>query len=126
MLWRFSRRFQFAADKIIPDSFVFCIILTLIVYALALALTETGPIKLIDHWYDGLWQMIAFAFQMSFMLVCGGAAAKAPSVERLLGKIAELPRSRSLAMTFLLVFGLLARDKNQTDCNYNDDRSEEK
>ena len=84
MLWRFSRKFQFAADKVIPDSFVFCIILTLIVYALSFFLTPAGPMELIVHWYDGLWTMIAFAFQMSFMLVTAGAAAKAPSVEKLL------------------------------------------
>ena len=65
MLWRFSRKFQFAADKFIPDSFVFCIILTLIVYALGLGITDAGPLEMIVHWYDGLWKMIAFAFQMS-------------------------------------------------------------
>lgn len=32
VLWRFSQKFQFAADKIIPDSLVFCLILTFIVY----------------------------------------------------------------------------------------------
>ncbi len=29
LLWRFSKKFQFAADKIIPDSLVFCLILTI-------------------------------------------------------------------------------------------------
>ena len=31
-LWRFSQKFQFAADKIIPESMVFCLILTFIVF----------------------------------------------------------------------------------------------
>ena len=26
-LWKFSKKFNFAAEKIIPDSFVFCVIL---------------------------------------------------------------------------------------------------
>ncbi len=108
MLWRFSRKFQFAADKVIPDSFVFCIILTLIVFVMGLFLTQAGPMDMVVYWYDGLWQMIAFAFQMSFMLVCAGAAAKAPTIERLLGRIARLPKSRHAAMIFLLVFGLIA------------------
>ena len=108
MLWKFSRRFQFAADKFIPDSFVFCIILTLMVFALGLILTGTGPLAMIIHWYDGLWQMIAFAFQMSFMVICCGAAAKAPQIERFLGRIARLPRSQSIAIAFLLIFGLVS------------------
>ena len=105
-LWRFSRKFQFAADKIIPDSFVFCIILTLIVFVLGLTVTRTNPVELINSWYDGLWKMISFAFQMSFMVICCGAAAKAQQIERLLKKVASMPNSRGVAMAILLVFGL--------------------
>lgn len=108
MLWKYSRRFQFAADKVIPDSFVFCIILTIIVFILSLCLTETGTLALVGHWYDGLWKMISFAFQMSFMLICGGAAAKAPQVKRFLSWIAKLPKSRTSAIVFFLIFGLMA------------------
>ena len=42
VLWRFSQKFQFAADKIIPDSLVFCLILTFIVYVAALIFTDRG------------------------------------------------------------------------------------
>ena len=35
-LWRLSKKFQFAADKLIPDSFVFCLILTFIVFVLGI------------------------------------------------------------------------------------------
>ena len=35
-LWRLSKKFQFAADKLIPDSFVFCLILTFVVFIAAL------------------------------------------------------------------------------------------
>lgn len=108
MLWEFSKKFQFAADKIIPDSFVFCIILTLIVFVLGLVLTGTGPLDMVLHWYSGLWSMIAFAFQMSFMVICCGAAAKAPQIERLLSKLAKLPKSSSMAMVILLVFGFVS------------------
>jgi len=106
MLWKLSKKFQFAADKMIPDSFVFCVILTLIVFVLGLAITDTGPLALITHWYDGLWSMIAFAFQMAFMVVCCGAAAKAPQVERLLNRVARAQNSKTISMIILLVFGL--------------------
>lgn len=105
MLWRLSKKFQFAADKIIPDSFVFCVILTLLVFVLGLVLTGTGPLDMVIHWYDGLWSMIAFAFQMSFMVVCCGSAAKAPQVERLLNRVARAQKSKTISMIILLVFG---------------------
>lgn len=44
-LWRLSKKFQFAADKLIPDSFVFCLILTFIVFVLGIIFTKTGPVK---------------------------------------------------------------------------------
>ena len=47
VLWRFSQKFQFAADKIIPDSLVFCLILTFIVYVAALIFTDRGPVQLV-------------------------------------------------------------------------------
>jgi len=108
MLWRLSKKFQFAADRIIPDSFVFCVILTLLAFIASLALTPAGPEKIVLGWYNGLWTMIAFAFQMSFMVVCCGAAAKAPLVEKFLSRAAQIPKTPSAAMVLLLVFGFIS------------------
>ena len=108
MLWRLSKKFQFAADRIIPDSFVFCVILTLLAFIASLAMTPAGPEKIVLGWYNGLWTMIAFAFQMSFMVVCCGAAAKAPLVEKFLSRAAQIPKTPSAAMVLLLVFGFVS------------------
>ena len=35
-LWNISKKFNFAAEKIIPDSFVFCVILMIVVFVLSL------------------------------------------------------------------------------------------
>ena len=105
MLWKLSKKFQFAADRIIPESLVFCIILTLIVFVSAFFVTGTGAIDLAIYWYDGLWTQIGFGFQMSMMVVVCAATAKAPSVERFLKKIARLPNNRTIAMITLLIFG---------------------
>jgi short-chain fatty acids transporter len=102
-LWRFSKKFQFAADKIIPDSYVFCVILTFLTFILALILTKTGPVKLVKFWYDGLWTQIAFAFQMTLMVTLASAAAKSPQIERGLSKLARLPKSPGVAYIFFIV-----------------------
>ena len=108
MLWRLSKKFQFAAERIIPDSFVFCVILTLLAFVAGLGLTPSGPLKIVLGWYNGLWSMIGFAFQMSFMVICCGAAAKAPLVERLLSQVARIPKTPSAAMVLLLIFGFIS------------------
>lgn len=116
MLWRISRLFQFAADRFIPDSFVFCVILTLIVFLGGMFVNDKGVLHLINGWYGGLWGMISFAFQMAFMVVTCGAAAKAPAVEKLLTKVARIPKSPSAAMFILLMFGFVASFINWAFC----------
>ncbi len=108
MLWRISRAFQFAADRYIPDSFVFCVILTLFAFIFGLMVSPDGPLKLVLGWYNGLWTMIGFAFQMSFMVICCGAAAKAPLVEKFLARVARMPNSASMAMVVMLIFGFVS------------------
>ena len=49
-LWRMSKKFNFAAEKIIPDSFVFCIILTFLVFVLSLLLCGKARWS---FWWDG-------------------------------------------------------------------------
>ena len=64
-LWRISKKFNFAAEKIIPDSFVFCVILMLVVFVLSLVLCGKGPLELLIAWWDGLSSQFTLAFQMA-------------------------------------------------------------
>lgn len=107
-LWRFSKKFNFAADKIIPESFVFALILTAIVIVLAIVLTESGVMDVVSYWYSGLWSMIGFAFQMTIMVVLTSMAAKSPQLEKILSKIAGAPKTTTAAYAVLIVFGTLA------------------
>ena len=68
-LWRMSKKFNFAAEKIIPDSFVFCIILTFLVFVLSLLLCGKSPLELLVGWWDGLSSQFTLAFQMGIMAV---------------------------------------------------------
>jgi short-chain fatty acids transporter len=107
-LWQFSKKFNFAADKIIPESFVFALILTAIVIVLAIFLTESGVMDIVSYWYGGLWSMIGFAFQMTIMVVLTSMAAKSPQLEKVLSKIAAIPKSAAAAYAVLIIFGTLA------------------
>jgi short-chain fatty acids transporter len=107
-LWRLSKKFNFAADKIIPESFVFCIILTFIVFILALIFTDSGIMNVIDYWFGGLWSMIAFAFQMTIMVVLTSMAAKSPQIEKILSKVAGVPKTPAAAYAILIIFATIA------------------
>lgn len=107
MLWKITNKFQFAADRYIPDSLVFALILTMIMFMLGLVFTGSGPMVLVEGWYNGLWTQIGFAFQMSLMVLFTSAAAQSPQVEKILTRLAKLPKSRSSAIVLIMVFGFI-------------------
>jgi len=111
-----SKKFQYAADQIIPDSFVFCIILTIIVFLTSMIFTKTNPVTMFKYWYDGFWSQCTFAFQMSFMVVTCAACAKAPQVRKLLRTIANIPKNAVSAMILLMVFGYVSSFINWAFC----------
>jgi len=116
LLWRFSKKFQFAADKIIPDSLVFCLILTFVVFAAAMLMTGTNPVQLCMYWYDGLWTQISFAFQMAFMVIVCATCAKSPQVNRMLGALSRAVKTPQGAMILLMVFGFVSSFVNWAFC----------
>lgn len=116
LLWRVSKKFQFAADKLIPDSLVFCLILTFIVFTLAVIFTKTNPVKMVQYWYNGLWTQMTFAFQMAFMVVTCAACAKARQVKKILKRIASIPKTPVGAMILLMLFGYASSFVNWAFC----------
>jgi short-chain fatty acids transporter len=75
----------------VPDAFVFAILLTVLVYVLGLIFTDHGPIQLIQDWYDGFWELLTFAMQMTLILVTGYALASSAPVRRGLVWLAARP-----------------------------------
>lgn len=93
----------------IPDALSIAIALTLAIYFAALVATDSGPIELVEAWYDGFWNLLTFAMQMVLIVVTGYGLATAPSVQRGLRWLADRPGSARAAvvMTFAAT-GLLA------------------
>ena len=100
-LSEFSRRYT-------PDSFVFAILLTLLVFVLGLLFTDHGPFQLIRDWYAGFWNLLTFSMQMVLILVTGYAMARSPVMERLLTRLAKAPRSGAEGVALVgLIAGVL-------------------
>jgi short-chain fatty acids transporter len=115
-LWRLSKNFQYAADRLIPDSFVFCLILTFLVFVLGIAFTGTNPLKMVNFWFDGFWTQATFAFQMTLMVVTCATTAKSRQVARAMDTLARMVRSPGAAMVLLMVFGYVSSFLNWAFC----------
>ncbi|MEA5144373.1 MAG: TIGR00366 family protein [Oscillibacter sp.] len=115
LLWRISKRFNFAAEKIIPDSFVFCVILMLLVFVLSLMIGK-GPLELLTAWWGGLSSQFVLAFQMGLMIIVCATCARSPQVAKLLGSIAKLVNTRTAALIVLMLFGYVTSMLNWAFC----------
>lgn len=97
-------------ERLMPDPYLFAVILTLIVAALVAFLVKGAtPSGMLKAWYGGVWgtqNIFTFAFQMVLILVTGYTLAEAPVIKRAIVNIASKPNNQVQAA--LLCFGVSA------------------
>ena len=91
-------------DKYTPDSFLFAVLLTFIIYALGILLANKGPFEMIQFWYKGFWGFLAFSMQMLMIMITGYTVATSPSVSKGIHWLVSIPKtSLSACMLIFLV-----------------------
>ena len=95
-------------ERLMPDPYLFAVILTLIVVLLvALLVRGATPAGILKAWYGGVWgaqNIFTFAFQMVLVLVTGYTLAEAPILKRAIVYIASKPKNQ--VQGALLCFGV--------------------
>lgn len=91
--------------RLIPDSFVFALILTLVVALLAAVFTESGPKQIVDGWYRGFWLLLEFGMQVVLLLTTGFAIALSPAVGHFIDRVAKLARGPGSVYVIVGVVG---------------------
>ena len=97
-------------ERLMPDPYLFAVILTLLVVGLIFMLVpEANAGGIVDSWYQGVWgtnNIFTFAMQMVLILVSGYTLAEASIIKRGLGWLASKPRNQVEGA--LLCFGVAA------------------
>ncbi|MGE5585744.1 MAG: short-chain fatty acid transporter [Bacillota bacterium] len=107
MVKRLGGFFTKVMEKYLPDAYLFAIILTFIALVLALIFTQAGFLGTINAWWNGIWGLLAFAMQMTLILVTGHSLALAPAVKKVLNRIADLANTPAKSVFLVaLVAGL--------------------
>ncbi|NMC67928.1 MAG: short-chain fatty acid transporter [Spirochaetales bacterium] len=107
MLKKLGAFFTRIMEKYLPDAFLFAILLTFIVFILALIFTDKGPLDIVNAWGKGLWNLLTFSMQMALILVTGHCLALAPPVKKILSNLADLAKTPFNAIVILgLVSGI--------------------
>ncbi len=110
---------KFAA-RWVPDPFAIALALTLITFALAWGLTDTGPGDLLGAWGGrlvagqltsaelGFWRLLGFAMQMCLILVTGYALASTRAARAGIRWLADRPRTPGQAVTLTALGAMLS------------------
>ena len=109
LLGRITAFFVFIFEHIMPDPYVFAVLLTFLGALLAWKFAPNAtPSSIVTAWYGGVFAIFTFAFQMVIMLVAGYALATSPVIHRGLSKIASLATTPASAVTLTLLVAMIA------------------
>jgi short-chain fatty acids transporter len=103
VLRRLTRLFVRYAERFVPNPYLYAVILTFITVLAALIWTPSDAGKVIDSWYGGIWNILAFALQMALVLTTGVTLADSPLVKRLLRRLAAVPADQGGAATMVFL-----------------------
>jgi short-chain fatty acids transporter len=88
-----SNFFTTLVQRFLPDPFVFALLLTLILFVSGIIFTHHSILQMVQFWGNGFWNLLAFAMQMSLILVTGHALASSPLVKRWLQRLAGVAKT---------------------------------
>lgn len=108
MLRKVSQRFNVGVENYLPNAFIFAILLTFLTLILGMTVTNQSLTDMTTHWYTGFWNFLAFTTQMILILITGYALVKAPPVQKLLVRIASVPKTQKSALIITILVAAAA------------------
>lgn len=90
-----------------PNAFVFAILLTLLTGLIALVWIKASPLKIIESWYNGFFDLLSFAMQIVLIIVTGFAIALSPFINRGITKLTKFISKPLHVYLAVLVVGFL-------------------
>ena len=106
-LVRLAIGFTAWAEKWFPDAFIFVAIAVAVV-ALAALLNGASPVAVSVAFGNGFWSLITFTMQMAFVAIGGYVVATSAPAQRLIGWLADLPKTGVGAVGLVAFVSILA------------------
>jgi len=110
-LARITGAFVYMFERLLPEPFVFAVLLTILTAILALIFApKNTPPEVLSGWYDGIFKIFPFAFQMVLILVTGYALTSSKPVSAALRRLAAVPKTprQAVALTVLVALSTVA------------------
>ena len=105
-------------NRFLPDAFVLAIILTIVVFIIAIPVTGIAAadgVSTLDRlinlvykgWYGNFWNLLAFSMQMALIVVTGSVFANAPPIHRFIVRLATLAKTPKQAVLLVAMAGMV-------------------
>jgi short-chain fatty acids transporter len=107
MLTKLGEKFTGMFEKYMPNSFVFAMLLTLIIVVISFFWTDASPLKIIQSWYDGFWSLLEFGMQIVLIIITGFAIALSPIINKGIDKLVRYIKSPKEVYFFVTLIGSL-------------------
>jgi short-chain fatty acids transporter len=91
----------------IPSAFSIAVLLTLFTLAFAVIATDHSLTDCIRFWGDGFWELLAFSMQMTLIMVTGYIMVVSPIMNRLLRRVAAIPKTPTGAVALTAAVSML-------------------
>ena len=106
-LARVALRFTDWAERWFPDAFVF-VALAVVVVAVAVLANGAPVTEVTKSFGDGFWTLIPFTMQMAFVTIGGYVVATSAPMQRLIDRLALIPRSGRGAIGLIAIATMLS------------------
>jgi len=104
MIASLGKSFADVFVKIMPNAYVFALLLTLITGILAFFFTDASFLEILEGWYNGFWSLLAFGMQIVLIVITAYSIAQSASVTKAIDWIAtfiKTPRQVYFVVLFL-------------------------
>lgn len=107
MLTKLGQKFTDGFTKYMPSAYVFALLLTLLTGILALTLTDSKPISVLEGWYNGFWDLLSFGMQIVLIIITAYCIAQSSPVKSGIDRIAQLIKTPTQVYLIIIALGAL-------------------
>ncbi|EDP70010.1 short-chain fatty acids transporter [Flavobacteriales bacterium ALC-1] len=107
MLTKLGQKFTDAFTKYMPSAYVFALILTLLTAIFAIIFTDSKPIKILEGWYNGFWDLLSFGMQIVLIIITAYCIAQSSPVKKGIDKLAKRIKTPTQVYFIIIALGAL-------------------
>lgn len=107
MITKLGQKFTDGFTKYMPSAYVFALLLTILMAILALIFTESSPLDVLEGWYDGFWNLLAYGMQIVLIIITAYCIAQSSFLITGIDRLSKVVQSPRQVYVTVVVAGVL-------------------